>query len=48
MINLPIARQTFDFDCGVKALQVVMAYYGIDIREDELMKELGATRTGLL
>lgn len=40
MIDLPIGRQTFDFDCGAKALQVVLAYYGVDIREDELMKEL--------
>jgi len=40
MIELPIGRQTFDFDCGAKALQIVMAYYGIDIPEGELMKEL--------
>lgn len=40
MINLRIGRQTFDFDCGAKALQLVMEYYGIDIREDELLKEL--------
>ena len=40
MIELPIGRQTFDFDCGVKALQVVLAYYGIDVREDELIGQL--------
>jgi len=40
MINLPSGRQTFDFDCGAKALQLVMAYYGVDAREDELMEEL--------
>ncbi len=40
MIDLPIGRQTFDFDCRAKALQIVIAYYGIDIREDELMKAL--------
>ena len=40
MIELPIGRQTFDFDCGAKALQLVMAYYGVDVREDELMAEL--------
>ena len=39
MINLPIGRQTFDFDCGAKALQIVMAYYGVDIREDKLMEK---------
>jgi len=41
MINLNIGRQTFEFDCGPKALQLVMAYYGVDMREDELIKELG-------
>jgi predicted double-glycine peptidase len=46
VIDLPIGRQTFDFDCGAKALQLVMAYYGIDIREDELMKELKPDRDG--
>ena len=40
MIDLPTGRQTYDFDCGAKALQIVMAYYGIDVREDELMEEL--------
>jgi predicted double-glycine peptidase len=34
MIELPSGRQTFDFDCGAKALQLVMAYYGVDVREE--------------
>lgn len=46
MINLHIGRQTFNFDCGTKALQTVMAYYGIDIREDELIRELGTGNEG--
>jgi predicted double-glycine peptidase len=46
MINLHISRQTFDFDCGAKALQTVMAYYGVEIREDELIKELGTGKDG--
>jgi predicted double-glycine peptidase len=37
VIELPIGRQTFDFDCGAKALQIVMAYYGTDISEGDLM-----------
>jgi predicted double-glycine peptidase len=41
MINLRIGRQSFDFDCGPKALQMVMEYYGVEIREDTLIKELG-------
>ena len=47
MIDIPGGRQTFDFDCGAKALQLVMAYYGIDIREDELIKELEIDRYGV-
>lgn len=46
MIDLPIGRQTFDFDCGAKALQLVMAYYGVDIREDELIKRLKTNKYG--
>jgi predicted double-glycine peptidase len=46
MIDLVIGRQTFDFDCGAKALQVIMAYYGVDVREDELIKELECDRDG--
>lgn len=47
MIDLPIGRQTFDFDCGAKALQIVMAYYGIDVREDELIGELKCDADGV-
>lgn len=46
MIDLMIGRQTFDFDCGAKALQIVMAYYGVDAREDELIKELECDDNG--
>jgi ABC-type bacteriocin/lantibiotic exporter with double-glycine peptidase domain len=46
MINLPTGRQTFDYDCGAKALQLVMAYYGVEIREDELMSQLGSSPDG--
>ena len=45
-INLHITRQTFDFDCGAKALQTVMAYYGVYTQEDELIKELGTGKDG--
>ncbi|MBU2053896.1 MAG: C39 family peptidase [Proteobacteria bacterium] len=46
MIQLHIGRQTFDFDCGPKALQTVMAYYGVETREDKLMKALGTGQEG--
>jgi predicted double-glycine peptidase len=46
MINLRIGRQTFDFDCGAKALQLVMEYYGVERREDELLQELNTDKDG--
>ncbi|MBN1895269.1 C39 family peptidase [bacterium] len=46
LIDLHIGRQTFDYDCGAKALQTVMAYYGIDTREGELIKDLGTGKDG--
>ncbi len=46
MIDLHIGRQTFAFDCGTTALQLVMAYYGVDIRGDELMDALGTGEDG--
>ncbi|MDD5095773.1 MAG: cysteine peptidase family C39 domain-containing protein [Dehalococcoidia bacterium] len=46
MINLRNTRQTFDFDCGAKALQTVMEYYGVEMRGDEVLKELNSDRSG--
>jgi predicted double-glycine peptidase len=46
LINLHITRQTYDYDCGAKALQTVMAYYGVDLREDKLIGELGSGKDG--
>lgn len=38
LIELPILRQTYNYDCGAKALQSVLAYYGKEVREDKIMK----------
>ena len=46
MIDLPAGIQTFDYDCGAKALQLVMAYYGVEVRESQLLKELKTTKNG--
>ncbi len=40
LIEVPCGRQTYEFDCGAKALQILMAYYGLDLREDQLIREL--------
>lgn len=40
LIRLPLTRQARSFTCGVSALQSVLAYYGEEIREDDLAKKL--------
>lgn len=42
LIRLPLTRQATCYTCGVSALQSVLAYYGEEIREDELAKSLKA------
>jgi len=46
IIDLHIGRQVFDFDCGAQALQIVLAYYGVEIRGDQLMEALGTGPEG--
>lgn len=42
IIRLPTCRQSTDYTCGVASLQSILRYFGDDIREDNLTKELGA------
>lgn len=37
-LDFPELRQTYEWDCGAKALQSVLTYYGIEIREELLIK----------
>lgn len=46
MLKLPETQQTYNYDCGAKSLQAVLAYYGIYLREEILMKDAGTTKTG--
>lgn len=46
MINIPAGIQMFDFDCGAKALQLIMAYYGVEKREDTLIEALKSDNDG--
>lgn len=41
LIPVPLTRQSNDYTCGVSVMQSVLAYYGDDIREDNLAKALG-------
>lgn len=42
-LAVPDVRQATDYTCSASALQAVLAYYGVEMREDVLAKELGAT-----
>lgn len=41
LLPLPDVRQSTPYSCGAAALQSVLAYWGIEIREDQLMELLG-------
>jgi predicted double-glycine peptidase len=41
LIAVPDVRQSTDYSCGASALQSVLAYYGVDLSEGELMVLLG-------
>jgi predicted double-glycine peptidase len=40
-IPLPTLRQSEKFSCGATVIQMIAAYYGIDIRESDLIDKLG-------
>lgn len=42
LIPVPLCRQSTDYTCGAAALQSVLGYYGLDIREGTLAKALHA------
>jgi len=46
-LEFPDLRQFFNYDCGVTAMQQVLIYYGVEKREDELIKLLDAKRTSI-
>ena len=44
--HFPNLRQTYEYDCGAQALQSVFAYYGIDMREEEIIKIAKTNKKG--
>lgn len=48
ILTLPQLHQTYEYDCGAKILQAVLAYYGIEIREEHLLKQAKTTKDGTL
>lgn len=43
LIPFPQFRQSTEWSCGATTLQMVLAYYGIDSREERLRKHAGTT-----
>lgn len=46
ILKYPELRQTYCWDCGAKAIQSALAYYGIDVREQLVMQIAGTTKSG--
>lgn len=44
ILEFPNLRQAFDFDCGAVAVQSVLAYYGVDINEEKIIKMSGTNK----
>jgi predicted double-glycine peptidase len=40
ILDFPSVRQTYDYSCGAGAVQAVLAYYGKDYRESQLIELL--------
>lgn len=38
ILNFPLLRQTYEYDCGAKSLHSVLIYYNIDVSESEVME----------
>ncbi len=53
-IDFPNLRQTFEYDCGAKAMHAILAYYGINTNEYDVLRiartgpRLGTSLHGML
>jgi ABC-type bacteriocin/lantibiotic exporter with double-glycine peptidase domain len=45
ILEFPDLRQASNYDCGAVAVQSVLAYYGIDFREDKIIKMAHTSET---
>ncbi len=46
ILNFPERRQTYSYDCGATAIEAVLNYYGINVRENMVMKIAKTDKTG--
>ena len=44
ILEFPELIQNCEYDCGAKALQAVLAYYGIDVEESVVLRAVGTTK----
>jgi len=48
ILTFPEARQSTNFSCGAASLQAVLYYYGIEVREDHLIRTLDVKPTNIV
>lgn len=46
ILKFPELRQVYDYDCGPNAMLGILHYYGIDAREDIIIKTAETTKRG--
>lgn len=46
ILDFPSIRQTYKWDCGANVVQSVLEYYGIDQREEDVIRIAGTDKTG--
>ena len=46
ILEFPTLRQTYNYDCGAKVMEAVLAYYGVDINEEKIINLARTTKKG--
>src|SRR5262245_43580213 len=41
--QVPLNRQSTNYSCGAAAMKSVLAYYGVDLPEEEIMRQVNST-----
>ena len=45
ILDFPQVRQSNEYSCGAAVVRAVLAYYGKDIKEEDLMDKLSTSET---
>ena len=46
ILDFPDVKQAYEYDCGASSLQAVFEFYGLDMKEGEVMKEVKTSQDG--